>query len=73
MFVIPFQLHIYREFDQTADTLSNQAIDERDSNGFFSIWVVFSLQIIFTCPFPQLYPFCQISELPSSVRSCARV
>ena len=25
---------IYREFNQTADTLSNQAIDERDSNGF---------------------------------------
>ena len=29
--------HIFREFNQTADTLSNQAIDEHDSNGFFSI------------------------------------
>ena len=26
--------HIYREFNQTADTISNQAIDERDSNVF---------------------------------------
>ena len=25
--------HIYREFNQTADTLSNQAIDEQDTNG----------------------------------------
>ena len=41
--------HIYREFNQTADTLSNQAIDERDSNVFFSILVVFSLRIMFTC------------------------
>ena len=46
--------HIYREFNQTADTLSNQAIDERDSNGFSAILVVFSLCIMFTCPFPQL-------------------
>ena len=30
--------HIYREFNQTADTLSNQAIDERDSNGFSAFW-----------------------------------
>ena len=30
--------HIYREFNQTADTLSNQAIDERDSNGFLAFW-----------------------------------
>ena len=29
---------IYREFNQTADTLSNQAIDERDSNGFSAFW-----------------------------------
>ena len=27
-----------REFNQTADTLSNQAIDERDSNGFSAFW-----------------------------------
>ena len=26
--------HIYREFNQTADALSNQAIDEIDTNGF---------------------------------------
>ena len=30
--------HIYREFNQVADTLSNQAIDERDSNGPSSHW-----------------------------------
>ena len=30
--------HIYREFNQTADKLSNQAIDERDSNGFSAFW-----------------------------------
>ena len=30
--------HIFREFNQTADTLSNQAIDERDSNGFSAFW-----------------------------------
>ena len=30
--------HIYREFNQTADALSNQAIDERDSNGFSAFW-----------------------------------
>ena len=41
--------HIYREFNQTADTLSNHAIDERDSNCFFSILVVFYLHIMFTC------------------------
>ena len=28
---------IYHEFNQTADTLSKQAIEERDSNGFFRI------------------------------------
>ena len=65
--------HIYREFNQTAGTLSNQAIDERDSNGFFSILVVSSLRIMFTCPLPQLHSFCQISELLLNVRSCARV
>ena len=63
---------MYREFNQTADTLSNQAIDERDSI-FFSILVVFSLRIMSTCPFPQLHSFCQIFELLLSVRSCARV
>ena len=41
--------HIYREFNQTADTLSNQAIDERDSNDFFSILVVFRLCFLFIC------------------------
>ena len=30
--------HIYREFNQTADTLSNQAIDERDGNGQSVHW-----------------------------------
>ena len=40
--------HIYLEFNQIAVTLSNQAIDERDSNGFFSILVVFSPRIMFT-------------------------
>ena len=30
--------HTYREFNQTADTLSNQAIDGRDSNGFSAFW-----------------------------------
>ena len=30
--------HIYRQFNQTADKLSNQAIDERDSNGFSAFW-----------------------------------
>ena len=30
--------HIYREFNQTAVTLSNQAIDDRDSNGFSTFW-----------------------------------
>ncbi len=30
--------HIYREFNQTADTLSNQAIDERDANGPSRYW-----------------------------------
>ena len=30
--------HIYREFNQTAVTLSNQAIDDRDSNGFSAFW-----------------------------------
>ena len=30
--------HIHSEFNQTADTLSNQAIDERDSNGFSALW-----------------------------------
>ena len=65
--------HIYREFNQTADTLSNQAIDERDSNGFSAFLVVFSLRFMFTCPFSQLHSFCQISELLLSVRSCARV
>ena len=41
--------HIYREFNQIADTLSNQAIDERDSNGFSAFLVVFYLHIMFTC------------------------
>ena len=31
--------HIYREFNQTADSLSNQAIDERDPNGFSAFWL----------------------------------
>ena len=33
--------HIYREFNQTADALSNQAIDERDTNvpsHFGGVW-----------------------------------
>ena len=30
--------HIYREFNQTADTLSNQAIDEQDTNGHSANW-----------------------------------
>ena len=30
--------HIYREFNQTADALSNQAIDERDTNGSSASW-----------------------------------
>ena len=30
--------HIYGEFNQTADTLSNQAIDERDSKVFSAFW-----------------------------------
>ena len=30
--------HFYREFNQTADTLFNQAIDERDSNDFSAFW-----------------------------------
>ena len=30
--------HIYREFQQTADALSNQAFDERDTNGSLQFW-----------------------------------
>ena len=30
--------HVYREFNQTADALSNQAIDEQDSNGASAAW-----------------------------------
>ena len=30
--------HIYREFNQTADALFNQAIDERDTNGSSAFW-----------------------------------
>ncbi len=30
--------HIYREFNQVADALSNQAIDERESNGNTATW-----------------------------------
>ena len=30
--------HIYREYNQTADALSNQAIDEQHSNGQSSGW-----------------------------------
>ena len=30
--------HIYREFNQTAGALSNQAIDERDTNGPSQFW-----------------------------------
>ena len=30
--------HIYREFNQTADALSDQAIDERDANGSSAFW-----------------------------------
>ena len=30
--------HIYREFNQTADALSDQAIDERDTNGPSQFW-----------------------------------
>ena len=30
--------HVYREFNQTADALSNQAIDERDTNGPSAFW-----------------------------------
>ena len=30
--------HINREFNQTADALSNQAIDERDSSGPSQFW-----------------------------------
>ena len=61
--------HICREFNQTADTISNQAIDERDSNGFS----VFSLLFLFTCPCPLLHPFCQFFSLLLNVSSCRRV
>ena len=30
--------HIYREFNQTADTLSNQGIDEQATNGYSQLW-----------------------------------
>ena len=30
--------HVYRELNQVADALSNQAIDERDTNGASSAW-----------------------------------
>ncbi len=30
--------HVYREFNQTADSLANRSIDERHSNGFSANW-----------------------------------
>ena len=30
--------HVYREFNQTSDALSNQAIDQQDSNGHSIRW-----------------------------------
>ena len=64
--------HIYREFNQTADTLSNQAIMSV-IRMFFSILVVFLLCIMFTCSFPQLHPFSQFFSLLLNVSSCTRV
>ena len=53
--------HIYREFNQTADILSCQAFDERDSNGFFRHFgSVQSVHPVYSF-LSQLLKFCQTS------------